>query len=185
VLTPEIAVAIEMAAREGESAPIDLQAFGSLEHGEYLIAAERFADVLPELHPMHAAHWAETEKHRHRIEFNPDYAAVIAMERAGRCLQFTVRHRGALVGNLRMYLMASVHTRAMYAIEDTIFIYPEHRGGFLSIALVRFMERAVRSLGVSEIRMTTKLVNKADVLLRRLNYQPVALEFVKFLKESP
>lgn len=183
VLTPEIAMAIEVAARAPEGEPIDPVSFGTQQHGEYLIAAERFEDVLPELHALHVQHWQETERHRHGIPFNPDYAAVAAMDRSGRCLQLTVRHQGVLVGNMRMYLMASVHTQARYACEDTIFILPEHRGSFLSVALVRFMERAVRSLGITEIRMNTKVINKADVLLRRLKYQTVATEFVKFLKE--
>lgn len=180
VLTPEIAAAIEVASRTPEGDPIDPRSFGTQQRGEYLIAAERFEDVLPELHTLHVQHWIETERHRHGIALNPDYAAMAAMERAGRCIQFTVRHQGALVGNLRMYLGVSLHTQTRYASEDTLFIAPGHRGGFLVMALIRFAEGALRSIGIPEIRVNSKLVNKADVLMRRMDYQPVALEFVKF-----
>jgi len=185
VLTPEVAAAIEVAA----SAPADdshtPEQFGSVTHGDYTIQVERFVDVLNELHTLHVLHWAETEKHRAGLPMRPDYLALMAQERAGRMLQFTVRHAGVgeLVGNLRMYLARSTHTQTPYAQEDTLYIKPEHRGGFTVMALIRFAEAALRSIGVPEIRIHSKLVNNADVLMRRMKYQPVALEFVKFLKD--
>jgi len=185
VLTPERAAAIEIAASAPEGSALDPAQFGSLVHGDYAIQAERFADILDELHALHALHWGETEAHRAGIPMNPDYALACAHERAGRMLQFTVRTVGAgeLVGNLRMYLAQSMHTQTRYASEDTLFLKPEHRGGFTAMALIRFAERALRSLGVAEIRIHSKLVNNADVLMRRMKYQPVALEFVKFFED--
>lgn len=184
VLTPEVAVAIELAAIVPEARPIDPRGLGQLEHDGYLIAAESFRAVLPELHELHAKHWLETERHRHGIALNPDYAAMAALERAGRAIQFTVRHQGRLVGNLRVYVGVSLHTQTRYASEDTLFLLPEHRGGFLVMALIRFAEGALRALGISEFRVSSKLVNNADVLMRRMKYQPVALEFVKFFPKE-
>lgn len=186
VLTPEVAAAIEVAA----SSPVDQsfapEQFGRVTHGDYTIQAERFAHVLDELHALHVLHWAETEKHRAGLPMRPDYLAAMAYERAGRMLQFTVRHVGAgeLVGNLRMYLVQSTHTQTPYAQEDTLYLKPEHRGGFAVMALIRFAEAALRSIGIPEIRIHSKLVNNADVLMRRMKYQPVALEFVKFFDKE-
>lgn len=182
MLTPEIATAIEVAARTPEGEPIDLRSFGTQQRGDYLIGAERFEDVLPELHALHVQHWGETEAWRHRLALNPDYAAMAAMDRAGRCIQFTVRHQGALVGNLRIFIHTSLHTQTKFASEDSLFISKEHRGGFLAMALIRFAERALMVLGIDEIRINSKLVNKADVLMRRMEYQPVALQFVKVME---
>lgn len=179
-VTPELAVAIELAATTTSGTAIDPRGFGKQVHGDYVIQAERFKDVLDELHPLHVQHWSETEKHRHGLALNPDYIAMAAMERMGRCIQFTVRHQGALVGNLRMYLGVSLHTQTRYASEDTLYLAPEHRGSFLVMALIRFAEGALRSMGITEIRVNSKVVNNADVLMRRMKYQPVALEFVKF-----
>lgn len=182
VLTPEVAVAIELAAASLEDRAFDPASFGAIEHGEYRIGVERFADVIGELHALHVEHWKETERHRHGLELNPDYIAMAARERASRCIQFTVRHQGVLVGNLRMWIGVSLHTQTRYASEDTLFLLPAHRGSFLVMALIRFAEGALRSIGIHEIRVSSKLVNNADVLMRRMKYQPVALEFVKFFE---
>lgn len=182
VLTPDVARALEMAAIAPEDRSIDPRAFGQETHGEYVIAAERFADVLPELHPLHELHWGETEAWRHRIPLNPDYAAMKNMERGGRLVQFTVRHQGVLVGNLRLFLSQSLHTQTPICSEDSLYITPDHRGGFLAMALIRFAERALISLGIDEFRVNSKLANKADVLMRRMKYQPVAIQFVKILE---
>lgn len=183
-LTPELACEIELAALKQPGEAIDPASLGATHHRGYEIRAERLAEILTELHPLHVAHWGETEKHRHGLPLNPDYLAMTAMEQSGRLIQFTVRHGGALVGNLRMYLGVSLHSQTRYASEDTLFLLPEHRGGFLVMALIRFAEGALRSIGISEIRVTSKLVNNADVLMRRMKYQPVALEFVKFFHEE-
>ena len=182
VLTPEVAAAIELSAAK----PVDRSPsmFGSVQCGDYFIQVERFSDIVDELHQLHELHWQETEKHRYGLSMRPDYLAFIARERAGNLLQFTVRtYAGELVGNLRMFLAVSLHTQTRYASEDTVFIKPEHRGGYTVMALLRFAEDCLRGLGITEIRFTTKHVNRVDVLMRRAGYQPVATEFVKFLKE--
>lgn len=182
VLTPEVAAAIELSAFE--AADRNPAMFGSAQSGGYCIQVERFADILAELHELHELHWAETEKHRHGLVMRPDYLAFIARERTGNLLQFTVRTAsGELVGNLRMFLAVSLHTQTRYASEDTVFIKPEHRGGYTVMALLRFAENCIRSLGITEIRFTTKHINRVDVLMRRAGYAPVATEFVKFLEE--
>ena len=182
VLTPEVAVAIELAAIT--SVERNPSMFGAVFFGNYSIQVERLADILGELHGLHELHWQETEKHRHGLPMNPDYIGFIARERAGNLLQFTVRTAaGELVGNLRMFLAVSLHTQTRYASEDTVFIKPEHRGGYTVMALLRFAEGCLRAIGITEIRFTTKHVNKVDVLMRRAGYEPVATEFVKFLKE--
>ncbi len=149
----------------------------------YVIQVERFADIQDELHVLHQQHWLETEGHRHGVGMNPDYAKFLLRERQGSLLQFTLRKNGELVGNMRMYLNISIHTQTRYASEDTIFITLGHRGGMTVIALMRFAERCLLALGIREIRGNSKLVNNADVLMRRLDYTPVAIEFVKFFKD--
>lgn len=181
VLTPEVAAQIELVALAPEDQPIDPCGLGSMVHAGYVIAAEPFEAVLPELHPLHVQHWQETERHRHGIALNPDYIAMAALERAGRLIQFTVRRDGVLVGNLRVFMGVSLHTQTRYANEDTLYLLPEHRGSFLVMALIKFAEDALSALGISEFRVNSKLVNRADVLMRRRKYLGVALQFVKFL----
>lgn len=183
-LTPEIAVAIELAAHDATDASIDPAKFGVMEKDGLSFQAERMADILPELHILHMLHWQETEKYRHGLTMNPDYRALEADERAGRLIQFTVRqirgdeHR-PLVGNLRMYVHTSRHTQTLKAQEDTLYLHPDSRGGMTALTLMRFAEASLLSIGVREIEADSKLVNKADVLMRRMKYTHVANKFSK------
>lgn len=146
---------------------------------QYTIQAESFRSVLDELKPLHELHWLETEKYRHGLAMAPLYSAMAERERAGQMVQFTVREDGHLVGHLRMFIFQSQHTSTQVAEEDALFIAKEHRGGFLAIRLMRYAEAALLSQGVREIRANSKLSNRADVLMRRLGYDAVALQFVK------
>jgi len=184
-LTPEVARSIVLSVM-GERAPIDLTRYTPQTWGDYVIQAERFADVLPELHPLHVLHWRETEGYRHGLALDPDYAAMVAREEAGGCLQLTVRHLHGmhLRGHLRMWISSSLHTKTLYADEDTLFLDPHHRGSFLVMALMRYAEACVLPLGVREIRANSKKANKAGVLMRRLGYDHVADQFVKVFPEE-
>ena len=183
VLTPALCAAIEEDASVMPDLSIPLDQFETVRVGDYVIQTERFRDALPELKPLHEAHWQETESARHGLELAPDYDAMAADERAGRLLQFTVRHCGALVGNLRMYVLQSRHSANLVAVEDTLYIAPAHRGGLLGLKLLRYAEQCLVQIGVREIDANSKLVNGADVLMRRMKYTPVAIQFHKLIKE--
>lgn len=181
-LTPDLCVLLEAATGRIEN-PIDLGQFEPYEHGDYLIGVERFDAVLPELLPLHELHWSETELHRHGLALKPNYAAMSAHDRAGHLLQFTVRNAGTLVGNLRMFVLPSMHTDGLIAEEDTLFVHPDHRDGMLGLKLLRYAEACLRQIGVESIEANSKTLNNADVLLRRMGYTPVAIQFHKILKD--
>lgn len=166
----------------GVDRPIDPARLGERRCGSLVIRAERFADILPELDVLHRLHWAETERHLIGIPFNPDIEAALEDERRGELLQFTVRHEGALVENLRVYLRESRHTQTRFAMEDTLYLHPDYRRGRTAIRLLEFMEECLRELGVLELRASTKQVNRTDKLLMFMGWKPVATELVKFLK---
>lgn len=183
-LTPEVATAILLQATDTTDRSIDPARFSPAQHGPIVIGVERFEQVLPELHPLHLAHWQETERYRHVTGFQPDYAALEWSSRCGALVQFTAREGGELIGHLRVYLGKSRHSGVIFAQEDTLFVTPEKRTSLLGIWLMRYAERAlVGELGVREIRFDSKAANKADVLARRLKYTPVATQFVKTFKE--
>jgi hypothetical protein len=183
-LTPEVATAILMQATDTTDRSIDPARFEPAAHGPIVIGVERFEQVLHELHPLHLAHWQETERYRHGTGFKPDYTAMEWSSRCGGLVQFTAREHGQLIGHLRVYLAKSRHSGVIFAQEDTLFVTPEKRSGLLGIRLMRYAETAlVEVLGVREIRFESKTANKAYVLARRLKYQPVATQFVKTFKE--
>jgi hypothetical protein len=184
-LTPRLCAQIEAKVSIPPARYIELTQFDPEVVGEYVIRVERFADVLPELHRLHEAHFAETEKHRAGLELKPDYDGMAQADRGGRLLQFTVRHAGTLVGNLRMYVGRSAHTDNLIACEDTLYIWPAHRIGMLGSRLIAYAEKCLLVLApVVEVEADSKLINGADVLLRRRRYEAVATKFHKILRRA-
>lgn len=180
-ITPQVAAAIFGWSTECADKAVDLGGIELMHHNGYVFHVERLADVLDELHPMHQAHYAETELHRAGLTMDPDYDGLLLDEQFGRLLQFTCRKDGELVGQVRMYVGRSRHTKTLMADEDTLYLKPEHRGGFTAVQFLRYVEAVLIHLGVREINANSKLVNKADVLMRRLGYQPVATQFTKII----
>lgn len=182
VLTPELAAQIEVTAFANPDSPINVAQFPCVWVDPYTLVVQHFIDVADELAPLHEAHWRETEKHRHGLELRPDYAYIFERDRRGSLVQIVARNDDtSVIGHLRLYLNRSLHTSTLYAEEDTLYILPEHRGGKLAMRMLRYAESVLASIGVKEIRANSKLVNRADVLMRRMKYEPVALQFVKFI----
>lgn len=152
------------------------------QYGEFTFAHEKLEDILDEMKPLHLQHWAETEKHRHGITFNPDYETFFRYERAGRAVVFTLRKNGLLFGNFSLYLTQSKHTQQIIATEDTLFLVPEARKGRTAMRLVAYGEKVLQKIGVTEISMSAKLVNRADRFFELIGYKPVESRFSKILE---
>ena len=160
------------------------QKFGVATYKGYTFQVERLVTVLPELHPFHQAHYAETELYRASIPMMPNYDGMKEREQAGQLIQFTARSvNGELAGHMRVYISPSQHTDTLIATEDSFYFTPAHRGGFLAVRLWQFVERSVIAIGVREIYFSSKLVNKADAMARYLKYTPIATRFAKVIDE--
>jgi GNAT superfamily N-acetyltransferase len=182
-LTIELAVGLLHAAAETQTNRLGRECV-ALEYAGYVIQQEYLEDVLAEIKPLHKAHWEETEGHRHGLTLDPDYDYMVSAERNGRFVLFTVRNNKRLVGNCMMYITRSTHTRKLVADEDTIFIEKEHRKGRVGIKLIQYGERVLAALGVTEVRVTVKTINRAGDLLQALGYQHIANQLIKVLGGS-
>lgn len=155
----------------------------SPEHcGGFTFALERMADILQEMMPLHQAHWKETEEHRHGLELKPDYDKFIRHERAGRCVVFTLRKEGRLLGNFSLYLSRSMHTQTLMATEDTLFLLPEARKGRTAARFIGYAERNLKWLGVREINVSVKVVNQAGRYFQIIGYKHVSNGLTKVLE---
>lgn len=176
------AIAVELVNEMFPDLTYSPERFGTGAYKGYTFQAERMADVQPELHPLHQAHYDETEAYRAGIAMMPNYEGMKERERAGRLIQFTARAPdGALAGHMRVYISPSEHTDTLIATEDTFYFAPAHRGGFTAARLWQFVECSVAAIGVREIYFDSKLVNKADAMARYLKYTPIATKFAKIL----
>lgn len=183
-LTPELAVGLLHAAQQPVWTRVDIESIEPIRYVDYVIQCEYLEDALEEVKPLHQMHWEETEKYRHNIPLKPNYEYMIGAERQGKFLLFTVRCEDKVVGNCMMYLSESTHTGQYVAEEDTIFMEPNHRRGRVGIKLIQYVEQVMQLLGVTEIRVTVKTVNRVGDLLKALGYQHTANQLVKVLGEA-
>ncbi|ABB74740.1 GNAT family N-acetyltransferase [Nitrosospira multiformis] len=183
-LTSELAADICVAAYRMETLAQsrDIAQIKPRYNGRIVFAVERIEDITEEIKHLHRTHWNETEGHRHRLPFQPDYETFIRYEQAGRYLLFTVRSEGKLLGNCAMYLDKSAHTQTLIATEDTLYLLPEARRGTTAKRFVRYVENAMKLLGVREINITVKTVNKAARFFRLLGYRHVENGLTKILE---
>ena len=184
-LTPGVAAELEIAILYGPDNSHDPIKFGSKEYKGLLFKAERFADIIDEIHPLHEAHFQETEKHRLGFGLDVDYDAYCVYERRGELIQFTCRdvETGKLVGNIRMFVNKSLHTGTLYATEDTYYVLPEYRRGFSALRFWQFMEDCMKTIGVREIRTDSKVLNKVHKLNEYCGYKHVANKYIKVFQE--
>jgi hypothetical protein len=152
------------------------------QYGEFTFSVERMEDIQEEIKPLHQTHWAETEEHRHSISFNPDYGTFFRYERAGRAVVFTLRKDGVLLGNFSLYLDKSMHTQRLLATEDTLFLMPEARTGRTAMRFIAYAEKALKQIGVKEIDVSVKLVNKAGRFFQIIGYRHTANGLSKILE---
>jgi L-amino acid N-acyltransferase YncA len=183
-LTPELVAGLLRAAEHKPDNRIDTRQFEPMEYRGYVFAAEDFEAALPELKPLHAMQWEEIDERNGKIPMNPDYAGYIALNRAGRSLQFTVRKDGELVGQALVRFGLSMHTRTMVGNEDTFYMRPDHRGGFTMLRFVRYMAACAAAMGVREMRTSSKLANKSYLLMQRAGFTPCALQLVLLLEDG-
>lgn len=180
-LTPELVTGILAGYTKAQICPLNLEEIPPQEYDGAVFHVARMRDILSELIPLHQKHWEETEGYRHGLELNPDYDRMMYMEDRGQFLVFTLRQDGMLVGNCMMYLIQNTHTQTWTAEEDTIYILPEYRRGRLGVHFVQYAETILRCMGVAEVKLTVKTVNRVTALLMRLGYKHTANQLNKIL----
>ena len=191
VLTPELILGLLQGVAMAQEAPvppaenyIDLSGFGQEEYKGFVFGAERFVDAVRELTPLHVDQWAEVDERLAVLPFRPNYDAYADLDRAGRIVQFTIRKDGELVGYCMVNVFESLHTRTMSAVEDSFYMAPAHRGGFTMIRFVKYMVRCLESIGIHEIRVTSKVSNKSYLLMERAGFKQCAIQLVMMTEKA-
>lgn len=151
-------------------------------YGDFVFATEKIEEIIDEIKVLHQEHWKETEVHRHNLELKADYKYFIASEKAGGYVLFTIRKHGKLVGNCAMYLVHSKHTENLEATEDTLYLLPEARVGLVAKSFIKYWENALKQLGVKEINVSVKCMNKAGRFFRILGYRHTSDGLSKMLE---
>ena len=163
--------------------PGDIERIQPRIHGDAVMARERMEDIVEEMKLLHQAHWNETEMHRHGIALNPDYDAFIRYERAGRYVLFTLKQTtaGCRATAPCTWTKTPIRKRSI-ATEDTLYLLPEARKGRTAKRFIAYCENSLKSLGVKEINVSVKTVNKAGRFFGMLGYRHVENGLSKILE---
>lgn len=143
---------------------------------------EFLATFRAEAEPLLVRHWQEIALHRDLIPLAPDWPAYEALEAAGVLRIFTARDDGRLVGYFACFVRPHLHYCGhLFAVNDVLFLAPEHRRGWAGARLIRFAERCLREDGVTVLAINTKRHRPFDVLLKRLGFGAAETVYQKVL----
>ncbi|EDM71047.1 hypothetical protein RAZWK3B_16660 [Roseobacter sp. AzwK-3b] len=115
--------------------------------GDYTFQIEDFEAAYEEYVALSRMHFCEIEDYRTSLglperAFDLDLACYVPHARIGQLIAYTARCNGDPVGYLLVYLTRDHRSGAIYAIEDCLFVHPDHRTG-VGRKLIEF---AVRDL---------------------------------------
>lgn len=183
-ITPEVAATIFNQACAVPDDSHDPARFPPQEYRGVTFQVELLRDILTQIAVLHEAHFAETEQHRHHLGLDVDYDYLLAQERAGELIQFTVRDaRGALLGQIRMSVQRSIHTKTLFACEELLYLAPRVRQGFTAIRFIQYVENCLKAIGVREVRTISKLATGSHRLMEYLGYTHLSNQYIKSIKE--
>jgi GNAT superfamily N-acetyltransferase len=135
------------------------------------MARERVADVFTEIQPLLRAHYEEIA-HFQDIPLDPNFARYCAMDEAGVLRIFTARIHDALVGYAIYAVDYALHYESsLQAIQDVLYLAPEHRNGRLGLRLIEHADVELKAEGVQVVRQHVKAKHDFGRLLERLGYE--------------
>jgi GNAT superfamily N-acetyltransferase len=127
-------------------------------------------------------HWEEIATFREWIPLDPNWPWYLREEAAGRILCLTARVKGTLIGYSVFALRFPPHYQSTFcAINDVIWVHPEHRLGRVGLQLIRESESQLRALGVKKITWHAKPATALHQLLERIGYSTDEVSMARLL----
>lgn len=101
--------------------------------------AETVSECLVDMTDLNEMHYDEIATHKDVKKLQPDYRAYLNLERDGHLRVFTVRDDGDyLVGYFVTFIQRHIHyTDVVYALNDILYVHPDHRGGTTAYRLIK------------------------------------------------
>lgn len=145
---------------------------------------ESLAGLWPEITPLLERHWRELATYDD-IPLDPDKTGYQALEQADRLRTYTARAAGELVAYAVFIVGGSMHYRtSRIAVQDAIYVAPEHRRGGLGAELVAYTEEQLRALGAKVVHHHQKLAHPAlGALLKHAGYMQIEHIWAKRLDQ--
>ena len=146
-------------------------------------AAESYADIIGDILPLLPEHWAELAVHKD-IPLDPAYEFYSEMDKIGALKIFTARKDGALIGySIFVVRPRHAHYAIGWAMNDIVWLHPDHRNEGVGTAFVGFWDAALRDLGVTLAHINAKVSHPALMyLLKKCGYVTIECGMEKRLR---
>lgn len=132
---------------------------------------EPFEKVFAEAGALFDLHYRELTLHKESVKLKPMFASYLAIEKAGKLAVYSARDDGALVGYGFFFVAPHLHYEdTVVAMNDVLFLHPEHRKGSMGTRLIKFCEQQLRERGAHKIAWHIKLSLDWSPILIRLGY---------------
>ena len=135
---------------------------------------ERALDLWEEIMPLLIKHKDEICHYKDFV-LNPDVESYNHLEENGIIRCYTARLNGDLIGYCVFVLKHNLHYRDSFqAMQDVLFILPEHRGSRAGVKLIRFCEEQLRAEGVQAVFQYLNVSTPKTIsLFRKMGYEEI------------
>lgn len=146
---------------------------------------EPFSKMYHEGMALFDEHWDEIARHKEHIKLNPDYDKYISLERMGVVHVVTARNDGCLIGYAINFVAPNMHYQDwLYSVNDIIYISIDYRKTGAGYRLLRFMEKELKKIGVTNIHLSMKLAHDFGPLMESLGYTAIERLYEKFIGDQ-
>ena len=143
---------------------------------------EFLSQVVLEVDHLLNLHYQELTLNKDKVKLNPMWSAYQDLETLERFFVYTAREDGELVGYSAFFVNHHLHYAELkVAINDVLFLHPDHRKGTTGIKLLKFCEKSLKDLGVNKLCWHCKLDTSLIPILKRLGYGTEEVSMAKFL----
>lgn len=154
----------------------------------YTYAVEQGQENLEEMMPLYEAHYAETSKRLSQDgvdvpEWNPRVDHYKSAWESGWLINYVVRKDGEPVGAANVYVTHSAHNRTLLAVEDSIYVLPEHRGR-VGRELVKFALADLKERGVRQVMIDAVTDLRVAKIWKRMGFKEYAVRMVYDFEEN-
>lgn len=145
---------------------------------------EDFYKVKKEVDELFYNHWEEIAVNKDKIKLNPDWSFYEAIYNTGNLAIYTVRKDEELIGYFVVIAKPHPHYQDhLFAVNDIIYLAPEHRKGLVGYKLIKFAENDLKKMGISVLVVNTKVHKPFDPLMERLGFNLVERVYSKYIGE--
>ena len=143
---------------------------------------ESLCQVVDEIDTLLKLHYQELTLNKDKIKLNPRWNEYAMLESLGRISVYTARDAGKLVGYSAFFVHHHLHySDTIVAINDVLFLHPDHRKGTTGVRLIRFCEQDLRLQDVQKIVWHAKVDTNLERLMPLLGYRVEDVMYGKML----